>query len=161
MTKVVNVLQVPTGIIVPESMLEAQERLLARFHPEDPPRASRLQSVIDSDKSALIFAVIGNGLEGDLFWPKLNAERYVGTLTLLELETSTRLSGYIEHVVVEEAHEGRGIGSLLVKKAIEVAENKGMSRLDLTSSATKQSAQRLYQKMGFLRRETNNWRLEL
>ena len=160
MTETINALQVPTGIKVPAPMQEAQERLLSRFHPENPPQASRLQAVINNESSALIFALLGDETDETTPWQATPSERYVGTLTLIGVESTTRLSGYIEHVVVDEAYEGRGIGGLLVAKALVVAESKNASRVDLTSNASKEAAQRLYEKMGFRKRETNNWRYE-
>lgn len=161
MIEAVTVAQVPTALLAPAEMVEAQSRLLSRFNPDRPPQPSLLQAVIDNEKSALIFALLSFSAGHLLAWDAIPKESYVGTLTLSGLVTTTRYTGYIEHVAVDENYEGQGIGEMLVRRAIIVARAKGASRLDLTSGDSKEAAQRLYEKTGFTRRSTNNWRYEL
>lgn len=157
----ISVMQVPAGIVVPPEMRAAHERLLSRFNPENPPQAEHMQAFTDNEHSALFFALLETPPDEQISWHSVAPERYIGTLTLAGLQTTTRYSGYIEHVVVDAQHEGRGIGEMLVRTAIATAQAKGMSRLDLTSGPSKIAAQRLYQKIGFHERTTNNWRYEL
>jgi GNAT superfamily N-acetyltransferase len=74
------------------------------------------------------------------------------------------LSGTIAHledVVVDEPVRGLGAGEALVRTAVAVARTRGASRLELTSSPRRESANGLYQRLGFTRRETNVYRLDL
>lgn len=160
----VSIVRVPTATVVPDVMRAAQEHLLSRFDYSDPPEASHLQEVVNNEKSAVIFTlrdILGISLETKNGWQEIPIEHYVGTLTLAALDTSTRLIGYIEHVVVDERYEGQGIGERLVRKAIEIGKVNGVSRFDLTSEASKVAAQRLYEKTGFHSRDTVNWRYDV
>jgi len=64
-------------------------------------------------------------------------------------------------VVVDEPARGTGAGEALVRAAAAVARARNAGRLELTSSPWRESANRLYQRLGFQRRETNVYRLDL
>lgn len=68
--------------------------------------------------------------------------------------------GYIEEVVVSEAYRGQGIGRRLLELIIEEAKKAQVRQLYLTSRAGRTEANSLYQKLGFEKRETNNYRLK-
>jgi GNAT superfamily N-acetyltransferase len=75
-----------------------------------------------------------------------------------------KLSGVearLEDVVVDEAARGAGTGAALVRAAIEVARTRGATHLELTTSPRREAANRLYGRLGFVRRETNVYRLDL
>jgi ribosomal protein S18 acetylase RimI-like enzyme len=155
----VTIVRVPTGLRVPESMQLAQDRLLGRFG--DVPKAINLQDVVDNPNSALIFALVGSNPQSGDDWAAVPAEAYAGTVTLLILQTTVHNVGHIYEIVVESGHEGQGIGRQLMQGAIEIGRDNGISRFDLTSRPDKLAAQALYEKTGFKKRETNNWRLEI
>jgi len=85
----------------------------------------------------------------------------VGSLTLVTYRTPTGVRCVIEDVVVEKSARGRGVAIALVERAVELATEAGARHLDLTSRPSRQEANRLYERAGFARRETNVWRLEL
>ena len=68
---------------------------------------------------------------------------------------------WIEDVVVDAATRGRGIGEALVREALALACREGVARVMLTSNATRRAAHRLYERMGFVRYETDCFRLDL
>ena len=158
MNETIIVLRVPTGLPVPASMQEAQDRLLSRFG--DVPKAKNVQAVIDNPRSALIFAIVGTAPASAEDWDTIPAEAYAGTVTLLMLQTTVHNVGHIDEIVVESGHEGQGIGRQLMQKAIEIGHENDINRFDLTSRPDKLAAQALYEKTGFKKRETNNWRYE-
>ncbi len=82
----------------------------------------------------------------------------VGALTLVVLEIPTGVRGLIEDVVVDEAARGRGVGTALVEHALAAARAAGAGNVDLTSRPSRIAANRLYERTGFTRRETNVWR---
>lgn len=82
----------------------------------------------------------------------------VGTLTLAMYPIPTGLKAWIEDVVVDEAARGKRIGELLCQAALERAKAEGAHKVDLTTRPYRESANRLYERMGFQRRETNNYR---
>ena len=64
-------------------------------------------------------------------------------------------------MVVDEAARGRGVGEALNRHAIDRAGQLGAVTVDLTSRPKRVAANRLYQKIGFLPRDTNVYRLEI
>jgi ribosomal protein S18 acetylase RimI-like enzyme len=56
---------------------------------------------------------------------------------------------YIQHIVVAPNFRRRGIGSLLLNKAIEIAQRKGVERLELDVWSFNGDAKRFYERHGF------------
>lgn len=83
----------------------------------------------------------------------------VGLVTLAALPQLTGVRGHIEDVVVDEAFRGQGIARALLEAAIARAWELGARTLDLTSRPHRASAHRLYESLGFERRETDVMRL--
>jgi ribosomal protein S18 acetylase RimI-like enzyme len=81
-------------------------------------------------------------------------------LTLAVFRIPTGLRAWIEDVVVDEAARGRGVGAALTRAAIAVAGDRGARTVDLTSRPSREAANRLYQRLGFVERETNVYRFE-
>ncbi|MBU5575337.1 MAG: GNAT family N-acetyltransferase [Nitrososphaerota archaeon] len=55
----------------------------------------------------------------------------------------------LEDVFVDESMRGQGIGTELVKKAIELAKNLGCYKIIATSRETRENVHKLYEKLGF------------
>ena len=88
----------------------------------------------------------------------------VGTLTLALFRIPTGLRAWIEDVIVDEAARGGEhprVGERLVTAAIERARQAGARTVDLTSAPRRIAANKVYERMGFLQRETNVWRYDL
>ena len=81
--------------------------------------------------------------------------RIVGMATLVSVPLPTGLRGHVEDVVVDQSLRGRGIARQLLETMTAMADAQGMRTLDLTSRPARQSALRLYESVGFERRETN------
>jgi ribosomal protein S18 acetylase RimI-like enzyme len=90
-----------------------------------------------------------------------NDDRVVGMLTLALFRIPTGIRAWIEDVVVDEAVRGRGAGEALTREAIRLAAAAGARTVDLTSRPDREAANRMYEKLGFRRRETNVYRYEL
>ncbi len=67
----------------------------------------------------------------------------------------------IEDVVVHKRYHGQGIAALLTREALARAKAAGARTVDLTSRPSRETANRLYQRLGFERRETNSYRFSL
>jgi len=87
--------------------------------------------------------------------------RVVGTVTLCVFSTLTGPKAYLDHLVVVPEWRRRGIGRALAEHAIERAAAAGASRVDLTARTSKDAARALYRSLGFQRRDTEIFRLEL
>lgn len=79
----------------------------------------------------------------------------VGVLTLTIYRTPTGKTARIDDVIVDTAARGRGVGEALMREAIERARESEVRAVHLTSHARREAANRLYQRVGFERRETN------
>ncbi len=84
----------------------------------------------------------------------------VGMLTLVVFRIPTGVRAWIEDVVVDEAARGRGVGAALSQAAIRLADQRGARTVDLTSRPSREAANRLYQRLGFVQRESNVYRFE-
>ncbi len=82
----------------------------------------------------------------------------LGTLTLAVFPIPSGEIAMIEDVVVDESARGLGAGEALVTAAIAHAASLGAREVDLTSRPLRKAANALYQKIGFVQRETNVYR---
>ena len=82
----------------------------------------------------------------------------VGTLTLVIFAIPSGQRAWIEDVIVDEASRGRGVGESLTLAALDEARRCGVRTVDLTSRPSRAAANALYQKLGFVARETNVYR---
>lgn len=90
-----------------------------------------------------------------------DSDHIVGTLTLVVFPTISGVRAWIEDVIVDEASRGSGVGEALVRAALACARDRGARTVDLTSRPDRESANRLYQRLGFTERATNVYRHEL
>ena len=65
-----------------------------------------------------------------------------------------------EDVVVDAAARGAGVGERLVREALTLARREGAVKVLLTSNAARQAAHRLYERVGFVRYDTDVFRYE-
>ena len=90
-----------------------------------------------------------------------NEERTIGMLTLALFPLPTGIRAWIEDVVVDGDARGLGAGEELTVTAINHARRHGAITVDLTSRPTREAANALYRKVGFVQRETNVYRYSL
>ncbi|MGH9247806.1 MAG: GNAT family N-acetyltransferase [Acidimicrobiales bacterium] len=95
----------------------------------------------------------------DLFVARGEGGTIVGSLTLVTFRIPTAMRAWIEDVVVDEGVGRQGIGTALNRAALDRARELGAVTVDLTSRPSRAAANRLYEKLGFERRETNVYRI--
>nr|HEX4314875.1 GNAT family N-acetyltransferase [Kofleriaceae bacterium] len=100
------------------------------------------------------------GIAGSQLVARLDGQ-IVGALCLTVYRTPTGVQARVDDVVVDEATRGRGAGEALMHAAIELARAAGAKVVALTSHPRREAANRLYQRLGFVRRETNVYALAL
>jgi len=88
-------------------------------------------------------------------------EEIVGMMTFVTYRIPSGLKAWIEDVAVDSSKQGKGIGKALIERAIEYAKQLNISKVDLTTAPFRIAANALYQKLGFVKRETNVYRLML
>jgi ribosomal protein S18 acetylase RimI-like enzyme len=81
--------------------------------------------------------------------------RILGTLTLVLYRVSSGLKGRLEDVIVDESARGQGVGEALTREGMRRAGEAGVLMLELTSMPYRQTANRLYRRLGFVRKPTN------
>ena len=90
----------------------------------------------------------------------MKGEEIAGMLTVGIYFSPTGGKAWIEDVVVDQAFRGQGLSKLLVAHAIEFTRSQGIPSLMLTSNPKRIAANKLYQTMGFERKETNVYRMK-
>ena len=117
---------------------------LSRSSP--PPTRTELESIVAGPGTTL-FVARDDG-------------RIVGMLTLVVFTIPTAVRAWIEDVVVDESSRGSGVAAALVQAALDRADACGARTVDLTSRPHRDVANRLYERMGFERRDTNVYRYQ-
>ena len=84
----------------------------------------------------------------------------VATATLCVKHTLEFTVGDVESVVVSSRCRGLGYGQALMRGVVEAARSLGVDHLSLTSNPGRVVANGLYREMGFVRYETNCYRLK-
>jgi len=82
----------------------------------------------------------------------------LGSLTLVLFRIPTGMRAWVEDVVVDAGARGHGVGQQLTREAVRLAGLAGARTVDLTSRPARVEANRLYQRVGFVLRETNVYR---
>ena len=131
-----------------DELVEAMNRLL-------PQLSSGATSLGIADVRAIV-----NSEATTLFIAR-DGDEVIGALTLVVFAIPSGKRAWIEDVVVDERARGLGAGESLTKAAIDEARRHGVRSIDLTSRSSRAAANSLYQKLGFVERETNVYRFFL
>jgi len=123
--------------------------LIDNAHPYVP----QLRDASARAEHALLLAIFDGGAgEGKI----------VGTITLVppgskfaELAQDDEFE--LRMLAVSPMERGRGIGAELTRAALEMAVERGARRVVLSTMDTMHAAHRLYERIGFLRREDLDW----
>lgn len=133
---------------VTNELVSAFQRLIPQLSSSNPaPSADELREIIGDEGNVLFVARVDG--------------RIVGSLTLAVFRIPTGLRAWIEDVVVDETARGHGVGEALNHAALDEARARGAVTVDLTSRPSREAANRLYLKLGFVTRETNVYRYTL
>ena len=82
-------------------------------------------------------------------------------LTLAVFRIPTGVRAWIEDVAVDASARGKGAGEALTRAAIKLASERGSRTVELSSRPSREAANRLYLRVGFVRRETNVYRFNV
>jgi ribosomal protein S18 acetylase RimI-like enzyme len=145
-----NVQIIEAAEVTPE-LVAAFERLIPQLSSSNPaPTETELAAICESEASVLLLAV---DRDAD--------DQILGSLTLAWFRIPTGVRAWIEDVVVDQAARGHGVGELLNRGALDRARELGAKTVDLTSRPSREAANRLYQRIGFVARDTNVYRFSL
>ncbi len=133
---------------VDNDLVEAFQRLIPQLSKSSPaPTKEQLEFIVASDSSQILLAKADGVI--------------VGSLTLVIFHIPTGVRAWIEDVVVDADARGKGVGEALNKFALAEAKRQGATTVDLTSRPSREAANRLYQRLGFVQRDTNVHRFTL
>ena len=134
---------------VTDELVAAFARLIPQLSRSAPaPTPDQLSAIVASPATALLVARGDDGV-------------IVGSLTLVLFRIPTGVRAWIEDVVVDESVRGSGVGEVLNREALRLAAAAGAVTVDLTSRPSREAANRLYKRLGFVERDTNVYRYEL
>jgi ribosomal protein S18 acetylase RimI-like enzyme len=124
-------------------------KLLPQLGPNHRPLTEKqFRKILKSDNSHFFIA-------------ELETNEIAGMLTLGTYYIPTGTKVWIEDVVVDESQRGKGIGQELTIFAVKFAGSLNAESVELTSRPSRIAANKLYQKLGFIKRETNVYRFDL
>lgn len=133
---------------VTDEVVEAFGRLLPQLSTTAKPLdTAKLSAIAASSASTVLLARLDNQI--------------VGTLTLVTFRIPSGVRAWIEDVIVDEAFRGRQIATTLIDEAIKLAVQAEARTVDLSSRPSRESAGRLYERVGFEQRETRMYRYKL
>ena len=140
--------QIEIATEVTDEIVAAFGRLIPQLSSSSPaPGRVALAAIVDDPFSVLYLARVDGSI--------------VGSLTLALYQIPTGLKAWIDDVVVDESARGQGVGEALSMAAVEEARRRGAKDVSLTSRPFRESANRLYQRLGFQPYETNVYRYKL
>ena len=106
-----------------------------------------LQAIVESDRTHLFLAYIGNQMVG------------MATLAAYVIPTGTK--AWVEDVVVDNNFRGKHIAKKLINHVVEYTKKYSPCSLMLTSRPMRVAANKLYQSVGFEKRETNVYKIQV
>ncbi len=98
---------------------------------------------------------------GTHFFTVMVEDHIVGCASLCVFDSPTGRKASVEDVVVASAYRGQHLGKQLLQHVIEFAKKLAPISLQLTSRPERDAANRLYRSIGFKKRETNAYRMEI
>ncbi len=125
-------------------------RLLPQLSGSAPPLdAAALSAIVSAEASTVLVARVG--------------DQIVGTLTLVTFPIPTGVRAWIEDVVVDESargqeYGGKRVGQALTEEAIRIAAQAGARTVDLTTRPARVAAGKLYERLGFVQRDSRVYR---
>ena len=134
---------------VDDELYEAFQRLIPQLTNSNPPPSLDLLHALLADASSTLLLA------------RSDAGVIIGTLTLIVYKVPTGIRSIIEDVIVDISTRGQGVGEALMFRAIEIAKEKDVSSISLTSNPQRLAANQLYIKLGFTKRETNSYQMKL
>ncbi|MDP1714091.1 MAG: GNAT family N-acetyltransferase [Anaerolineales bacterium] len=132
-----------------DELYEAFQRLVPQLTDNNPPPSLDDLSALLRDTASTL--MVARNENGDI----------VGALTLAVYRVPTGIRSVIEDVIVDISARGEGIGEALMRRAIELAREKGANNITLTSNPMRKAANKLYLSVGFTKRETNAYQIKL
>jgi ribosomal protein S18 acetylase RimI-like enzyme len=137
-----------------EIATRASGELLAACHRLIPQLSSSAKPITNTELAEIVSS------ESTLMFVARVDNQIVGLLTLAIFRIPTAVRAWIEDVVVDSSARGLGVGEALNMAAIAEATRRGAKTVDLTSRPSREAANKLYKRLGFVERDTNVYRFD-
>ncbi len=115
--------------------------LLRQLWPGKPLDTTSLRAVYDralaSDRQLYLCALAGQQIVG------------FGSLAIKSNLWNEAFVGYVDEMVVDEAHRGRGVGTEILEHLASWARERGCNRIELDSAFHRKDAHAFYEGRGF------------
>ena len=133
---------------VDDELVEAAARLIPQLSASaGVPGSAELDEIINAAGSTMIVA--------------RDDQAIVGMLTLHTFRAATGVHAWIQDLVVDANAKGRGVNELLTREAVRLGVEQGARTAELTSRPSRLGAGRLYERIGFERRQTHLYRYRM
>jgi len=133
---------------VDDELVEAAARLIPQLSSSARvPGWAELDGIVKAPGTTLIVAREGRAI--------------VGMLTLHTFVAATGIHAWIQDLVVDKDSKGRGVSEILTREAVRLGIEQGARTAELTSRPSHLGAGRLYERIGFERRQTHLYRYRL
>lgn len=133
-----------------EELLAAVKQLLPQLSSKEHPMDLELLKTILESQDTFLFLL-----------RRKEDRKVAGMITLGTYLLLTGRKWWVEDVVVDEKHRGQGLGHLMLQHVRGEVARMGGGGLLLTSRPSRVAANALYQSEGYVRRETNVYKLEV
>ena len=143
-----SAVSVEIASVASDELLAACHRLIPQLSSSAKPMTNNeLLEIVNSESTLMFVARVDDSI--------------VGLLTLAIFRIPTAMRAWIEDVVVDSSARGHGVGEALNMAAIAEAKRRGAKTVDLTSRPSREAANKLYQRIGFVERDTNVYRFDV
>lgn len=143
-----NEIRVIVAADVDDELVTAMQHFVNQLSSSAPtPGVRELREIVESECTTLLIAR-----------DHTQVNRIVGSLTLAVFRIPTGVRAWIEDVIVDANTRGKGVGEALSREALRIAQSRGARTIELTSRSSREAANRLYRRLGFVPRDTNVYR---
>ncbi|MGD1894228.1 MAG: GNAT family N-acetyltransferase [Cyclobacteriaceae bacterium] len=130
------------------------------LQPEDPQVVAKLDHQLNPNRTPLAITEVLNSDTTYVFVYR-EQQQIVGMATLTCYRVISGYKGWIEDVVVDTAQRGKGIGKQLTQAILEKAKLLQLQKLLLYTEDEKQAAIHLYEQLGFTKKNSRIYFLDL
>ncbi|MEM9674874.1 MAG: GNAT family N-acetyltransferase [Bacteroidota bacterium] len=130
------------------------------LQPQDAQTIAKLDHQLNPNRTPLAITEVLNSDTTYVFVYR-EQQQIVGMATLTCYRVISGYKGWIEDVVVDKAHRGKGIGKQLTQAILEKARLLRLQRLFLYTEDEKQTAIHLYEQLGFTQKNSRLYFLAL
>lgn len=148
---------------VPNMAFDSNQKILSYVQHNFSDDWKRVQALLKQlDPSAQpseenFYKAVLNGYVSRLY----EAVKLIGLGWIFPRQTLLRKQAVVEDMIVDEIYRGSGRGEIILRDLLHWAKDQGVEVVELTTNPKRESANKLYQKVGFRLHVTNHYLLDL